>query len=248
MLQSLLIILLQRVPLGFRSLFIMSLFISGVGVISSPIQPLTPDSTVPDFALMDHLGRMRTLSRQTESKAVALFVHGNGCPIVRQSVVKLNELQNDYSSKGVVFAMINANTQDPLVEIRAEAEEFGIKMPILKDDTQWVARSLGLTRTGEILLIESGSWKLIYRGAIDDQLIYGGRKPSAERHFFKEALEQFLAGEKVETPQSPFKGCKLFYEENHQSEEAPVTYSKTIAPMLKTALDAISPERLGLFR
>lgn len=218
----------------FIPALVLAWVVTGATVSSAEtIQPLRPGDTVPDFSLMDHLGRMHTLSRQTESKAVALFVHGNGCPIVRQSILKLNNLQKEFGNQGIVFALLNASTQDPIEEIANEAEEYGIRLPVLKDETQWVARTLGLTRTAEILLIESGSWKLLYRGGIDDQLIYGGRQPEVKRTFFKDALNQFLSGKPIEQPVAPFKGCKLFYSAVEDTEAgSEISYSKTIAPLL----------------
>lgn len=231
--------------------------ISTLGIFASPISgwsdvgsisQLQPSEVVPDFALLDHQGRMRTLSRQSDSKAVALFVQGNGCPIVRQSVEKLKSLQAEFGPQGVVFAMLNANTQDTVSEIRDEAEEYGVKMPILKDDTQWVARTLGLTRTAEILLIETGSWKLMFRGGIDDQLIYGGRKTEASREFFKDAVSQLLAGNEIKTPVAPFKGCKIFYESPKEDASGEISYSETIAPMLlENCFGCHQPGQIGPF-
>jgi peroxiredoxin len=212
------------------------------------ISPLQPSEVVPDFSLLDHQGRMRTLSRQSDSKAVALFVQGNGCPIVRQSVEKLKSLQSEFGPQGVVFAMLNANTQDTVSEIREEAEEYGVNIPILKDDTQWVARTLGLTRTAEILLIETGSWKLMFRGGIDDQLIYGGRKTEASREFFKDAVTQLLAGSEIKTPVAPFKGCKIFYDFPKVDASGEISYSETIAPiLLKNCFGCHQPGQIGPF-
>jgi hypothetical protein len=191
---------------------------------------------------------MRTLSRQSDSKAVALFVQGNGCPIVRQSVEKLKSLQSEFGPQGVVFAMLNANTQDTVSEIRQEAEEYGVNIPILKDDTQWVARTLGLRRTAEILLIETGSWKLMFRGGIDDQLIYGGRKTEASREFFKDAVTQLLAGSEIKSPVAPFKGCKIFYDSPKVDATGEISYSETIAPiLLKNCFGCHQPGQIGPF-
>jgi peroxiredoxin len=212
------------------------------------ISPLQPSEVVPDFSLLDHQGRMRTLSRQSDSKAVALFVQGNGCPIVRQSVEKLKSLQSEFGPQGVVFAMLNANTQDTVSEIRQEAEEYGVNIPILKDDTQWVARTLGLRRTAEILLIEAGSWKLMFRGGIDDQLIYGGRKTEASREFFKDAVTQLLAGSEIKSPVAPFKGCKIFYDSPKVDATGEISYSETIAPiLLKNCFGCHQPGQIGPF-
>ena len=41
---------------------------------------------IGDFALLDQTGKHRKLSWHGDQKAVVIFVQGNGCPIVRNSV------------------------------------------------------------------------------------------------------------------------------------------------------------------
>ncbi|HTH46004.1 MAG TPA: redoxin domain-containing protein, partial [Candidatus Limnocylindria bacterium] len=47
---------------------------------------------MPDFNLLDLRGRNHELHR-AEGKAVVLFFTGNGCPVARQSIEKLQALR-----------------------------------------------------------------------------------------------------------------------------------------------------------
>src|SRR6185295_215694 len=145
--------------------------------------------SVNDFALLDHKGTFRQLyyyAKDPQTKGIVLFVQGNGCPLVRKRVPELNRLRDTYGPKGVLFWMINANPHDSRAEVVKEAAEFGIDMPILIDETQLVASGLKIKRTAEAIVIEPNTWKIRYRGAIDDRLSYETEKPKAEHDYLKD--------------------------------------------------------------
>ena len=169
---------------------------------------------VKDFALLDHRGAFRHLyyyAKDPATKAIVLFVQGNGCPLVRKRVPELKRLRDAYATNGVVFWMINANTQDSRVEVAKEASEFGIDLPILLDETQLAAKALNITRTGEAIVIEPDSWRIRYRGAIDDRLSYEAQKPEASHEYLKEALDSLLAGAPIKTEVTSALGCVVTY-------------------------------------
>ncbi len=102
--------------------------------------------SVSDFALIDHRGEFRHLhyyAKDPATKAIVLFVQGNGCPLVRQRIPKLKRLRDAYATNGVVFWMLNANPQDHREDVVKEAAEFGIDFPILMDETQYGVRQGG---------------------------------------------------------------------------------------------------------
>src|SRR5438046_2155103 len=169
-----------RASRSFRLLQILVLCLGDVslaGVDELSDKPARgPAEDVINFALIDHRGRMHEL-RRADARAVVLFFTGNGCPIARQSIWKLKALQQRYSQRGVVFWMVNSNPQDDRAGIVQEAERFRSEpLPILKDDTQGVARLLGVKRTCESIAISTKDWRIFYRGAIDDQLSEGAMR------------------------------------------------------------------------
>ncbi|MBM3846563.1 MAG: redoxin domain-containing protein, partial [Verrucomicrobia bacterium] len=192
--------------------------------------PVVP-RPVKNFRLLDQNGASRELHRQKHHKALVLFVTGNGCPIARQTLPALRELKAEFAAQGVEFWLINSNAQDDRESTKKEADEFGIDFPILVDDGQWVGKSLGLTRTGEALVIKPNSWTLAYRGRVDDRLGYGAQKPKAEKTPLRDALVQVLRGESVSTATTEFKGCVITYAK--AKPENAVTYSRDVAPILQ---------------
>src|SRR6476660_8394467 len=85
--------------------------------------PAKASVAVQDFALLDHQGAFRHLyyyAKDPSTKAIVLFVQGDGCPLVRKRVPQLKRLNEAYASKGVVFWMINPNVQDSRCEVDKE--------------------------------------------------------------------------------------------------------------------------------
>ena len=154
---------------------------------------MPPEQEVGDFSLLDQYGRFHQLRRPDGARAVVLMVAGNGCPIVRQNLAKLQALRKKFPT--VRFWMLNANPQDDRASILAEANEFGITLPILKDETQMVARSLGVKRTAEVIAISTKDWTVFYRGALDDQMVQGrGQRRQVSEAYLENALRGFLSG------------------------------------------------------
>ena len=108
---------------------------------------------VPDFAMMDTRGRYYQL-RRNDAKVVVLFFTANGCPVARQSVSRLKQIQEDFAEQGARVWMVNSNTGDDRNSIRKEAEEFHFgSLPVLMDETQGVAAMLGV-RVGMAVVAE----------------------------------------------------------------------------------------------
>jgi peroxiredoxin len=169
-------------------------------------------SKVENFILRDHQGDSRELYRQDTARAVVLIFTITGCPIVQKSLPKIEALRKQFASKGVVFWLVNSNPHDDADAIRAEARDFAIHLPILLDHSQSLARSLDASRTAEAFCIETKSWTVFYRGAIDDRLGYGAEKPKASHAYLESALKSFLAGKAVAPARTDVKGCLIQFE------------------------------------
>jgi len=185
-----------------------------------------PGEEVLNFALIDHLGKLHEL-RRTDARVVVLFFTTNGCATVRQSIWKLKALQMRYLERGVQFWMINSNPQDDPASIEREAQALrSDPLPILKDGAQGVARMLGAHRACETIAIGAKDWRILYRGAIDQQLSQGVGLQTGEG-FLEQALDEFVAGKAVSRAQTSTRGCDIPFE--NQGE---ISYVKDIAPVL----------------
>jgi peroxiredoxin len=182
------------------------LLMASAAWLAAPAYALSPGGVVDNFRLVDHTGKSHELYGLSNSKAVVIMIQGNGCPIARHAVHTLREVRDKYQSEGVEFLMLNSNLQDDRESVAKEASEFGIDFPILLDRDQAIGEALGVVRTAEIFLIEPKSWKLVYRGPIDDRLHYERQRP-ARNHYLVDALDDVLAGRAVRVPQKEGVGC-----------------------------------------
>ena len=184
-----------------------------------------------NFALIDHEGKSHELDyylKMEGVKGLVVFVQGNGCPLVQKRIPELNRMKASYQGKGVLFCMLNANLQDSRAEIANEVAEYQIGMPVLKDEAQIVARSLGVKRTAEVYLISSRGRKIVYRGALDDRLDYQAAKPAATKHYLRDAIENLLTGGEIKPTVTEAPGCKITFPKYPKG----LTYTRDIAPIL----------------
>ena len=163
---------------------------------------------IKDFSLVDQNGATHTLKDYADKEYIVLYVHGTGCPIARLSVPEYKEIAATYSSKNIEFLMLNSFIQDDLNRIRKEAVDFKIDFPILKDEDQTVAYSLGVERTAEVFIIDPRTNETLFRGPINDALGYETQRTKVDNHYLTDALETILAGGVVDMDEIPdSKGC-----------------------------------------
>ncbi len=186
---------------------------------------------VSDFGLIDQKGKFHGFSQSSEARATVLFVQGNGCPIVRNSLGELRELDDEFSSKGVDFYMINPTLQDDAAEVRAEAEAFDIRMPVLLDQRQLVARMLDLRITAEALLIDTKTQQVIFRGPLSDRMGYESQKDTAENTYLRDAIQRFLDGDPILHPEPVTRGCAIARLSDQAVQD--ITYTADLAPILE---------------
>lgn len=120
---------------------------------------------VPDFALLDHQHQFHQFSKYRQHKALVLSVQLPDCEAVKQQSAQLTNLQQSYDGQAVTFALLNTN-QASADDIRRQAKACGIEQPVLIDEAQLVAQQLELTRTGETLILDPVSSRIVYRGPL----------------------------------------------------------------------------------
>src|SRR5439155_1892400 len=182
-----------------------------------------------NFGLVDHQGKWRELFyyvNATNTKAFVLVFTGNGCARAHDYIPTLNALRTSFSSRGVVFWMIDANQQDNRSNIVVEANAWSIGMPILHDRAQVVARIYGATKTPEAVCIGKPDWSVFYRGAVDDRL--GATVTSTTQNYLSNALANFLASQPVSPIQTAVDGCDISFRPRYD-----ITYSRDIGPLLE---------------
>ncbi|WP_299081456.1 redoxin domain-containing protein [uncultured Paraglaciecola sp.] len=188
---------------------------------------------VDNFRLLDQDHSAHELYYHKDAKAVVLMVTMNGCPIVRNLLPDLREIRAQFGDD-VEFKLINSSLQDTYKSIRQEAIEFAVDFPILVDDTQLIGEALQLDRSGEVLVIDTRDWRVVYRGPVNDRVGYETQRSDAKEHYLADALAAVVAGKPVPKPKRQALGCIInFPEREQQKTHAQISYKDTIAPILK---------------
>jgi len=187
---------------------------------------------IDNFRLTDHLGISHELFYYNDADVIAIMVHGNGCPIVQNSLVDFLELQRKFNMKNIKLFFINSNLQDNRESIAENANKWKINIPILIDDDQLIGRSLNLKRTAEVLIIDPKKREIVYRGALSDRVHYDGKKDIAENSFAEDALKAFFSGKRIINHHYENQGCLINFPEQKVDTLKNISYVDDVAPIL----------------
>jgi hypothetical protein len=171
-----------------------------------------PIAKIKNFKLTDQAGKVHELYKMTDAKAIVLTMHTKGCPIGQQLVPDFKELQAHYEPKGVKFLMLNSNTYDTPKMIAEELANFHSTIPVLKDADQSVGEPLGVERATETLVIQPGTWKILYQGPINDRVTYGRARAKADKQYVGGVVDAMLAGKPVTPSYVAPEGCILVFD------------------------------------
>ncbi len=166
-------------------------------------------SDFPAFTLSDYEGNPHSLD-QYKGKILVLSFTSQGCPYSRGAEPVYATLANVYRDKGVSFLSVDAdknNSPSDIEDYATSKNKTGKKLPypILKDDMNKYADTMGAKRTPEIYIKDKDE-KLVYHGALDNM-----KKPDDPDYvnYVKNALDEMLAGKSVSTPEKSAYGCGI---------------------------------------
>jgi peroxiredoxin len=174
-------------------------------------------TAAPDFSLTDSNGKTHSLS-QYKSKYVVLEWFNPECPFVKKHYGSDNmqKLQQEYTSKGVVWLTINSNapgTQGNMTPEQAQKIMSSWKThqtALLLDPESKVARSYGAKNTPDMIVINPEG-KIVYEGAIDSKPTPNPNDIPSSTNYVKAALDESLAGKPVSNPTTKPYGCSVKY-------------------------------------
>lgn len=201
---------------------------------------------VGDFGLIDHQGVQHQLTRLGDNKAIVVITQANNCADNIEMLPRYKHLRTTWGKKGVKMVMMNS-AGDSLDSVRKVAAAYDIDFPILMDESHLVASSLGVSKAGEVLVLDPNARQLLYRGPLDTMRPGGGddgeprqapaaggarRAPAATP--LADVLGKVTSGAAVDTTVQVDvpKGCALSPVQGLQAKATP-DYAKDVAPILK---------------
>jgi peroxiredoxin len=174
-------------------------------------------SAAPDFSLTDSKGKTHSLS-QYKGKWVVLEWFNPECPFVKKHYGSSNmqKLQEEYTSKGVVWLSVDSSapgTEGNITPEQAEKKmsEWKTKQTALLLDPEGKAgRAYGAKNTPDMIVINPEG-KIVYEGAIDSKATPNPADIPSSTNYVKVALDESLAGKPVTTAQTKPYGCSVKY-------------------------------------
>jgi peroxiredoxin len=191
----------------------------------------TPEGGPVAFKLQDFRGAWHRIDDVRERKTVVIAFLGVDCPLASLYAPRLAELARGYEKKGVAFFGVDANQQDAPSALSRFAQEHDLPFPFLKDVGNELADRLGVDRTPEVFVLDSGR-VVRYRGRVDDQYGFGVHRPAPTHRDLAAALDELLAGQPVATPRTEAVGCRIGRIAKAKGSGA-VTYSRQVARILR---------------
>jgi peroxiredoxin len=174
-------------------------------------------SAAPDFSLTDAGGKTHSLS-QYKGKTVVLEWFNPECPFVKKHYGSGNmqKLQEEYTSKGIVWLTIDSNapgTEGNLSSEQAEKITTAWKThqtALLLDPEGKVGRAYGAKNTPNMVVINPEG-KIAYEGAIDSKATPNPADIPNSTNYVKAALDESLTGKPVSNPATKPYGCSVKY-------------------------------------
>jgi hypothetical protein len=153
-------------------------------------------ATAPDFSLPDANGKTHSLS-ENKGKYVVLEWFNPECPFVKKHYGSGNmqKLQEQYTSKGVVWFSIDSNAPNAEGNMTPERK---------------VGRSYRARNTPHMFVINREG-KIIYEGAIDSKATPNPDDIASSTNYVKVALDESMSGKPVSNSNTRPYGCSVKY-------------------------------------
>jgi peroxiredoxin len=178
-------------------------------------------AAIRNFTLLNVANKQPvSLEDYHDNKIVVLIFTSNNCPYSKIYEDRIITLNNRYSDKGVVFLLINpasnpTEKNESIDAMRKRIQTARYQFPYLADTLQRVAIDFGVTRlpTAFVLKRMENSFRLVYKGAIDDSPESTDNPQSGAKdilnNYLADALVALLDNKSIKIAQTRPVGCVL---------------------------------------
>ncbi|MBX9768000.1 MAG: redoxin domain-containing protein [Bdellovibrionales bacterium] len=197
------------------------------------------DPTTSNIPLRDLDGNFLELP-QANTKASVLYFADANCPVANAYIPRINELYSEYESQGIQFLVVYVEGNTPWTVARHK-NDFKVEPPIVIDFDNQLYRRLKPKVMGQVIVLKP-DLSVSYSGRVDDQFAVGQRKPEATTHELRDVIQSLGAGRPPKTESVAASGCGLNPGPDI-SKAQKLTYTKDIAPIIKTNCSACHQEK-----
>ncbi|WP_306641569.1 redoxin family protein [Sanyastnella coralliicola] len=169
------------------------------------------------YEMTDVNGQQHSLTSLAQENGVLVVFSCNTCPFVVGRDGKsdgwedrYNEVYGVAKEAGVGMVLVNSNEAkregaDSMEEMVSHAKSEGYMMPYVEDKNHQLADAFGARTTPHVFLFNK-DMKLVYKGAIDDNVDSG---KEVKEHYLMDALGQLKDGEEITVSSTKPLGCSI---------------------------------------
>lgn len=198
--------------LALPSIFLLSLFLAS----SAPMeQGYKIGDFAENFELKNIDGNLVSpgMIKYSAAKGFIIVFTCNHCPFSKKYEDRIMALNKKYEGLGYPLMAINPNDaerepEDSYENMQKLAKEKGYDFPYLHDESQQTSYRFGAEKTPHVFILkkESGKLKVVYSGAIDDDV---QNIKERKQKYVENALDELLAGKAVSNPTTKAVGCGI---------------------------------------
>lgn len=169
---------------------------------------------VEDFTLPNVVTSQQfSLKEYDDVSTVVVIFTSLYCPYAQLYESRIDQLIRNFQGEDIRFILVNPtnpnkNQKDSMENMVRVAQNKQLSVPFLVDSQQRVARMLGASKTPEAIVLarQDKSFKIVYRGAIDDnpQVI-----DDVRHHYLRDFLKVAEAGKTYSLRSIPATGCMI---------------------------------------
>jgi hypothetical protein len=188
-------------------------------MIGQSTETLKIGSNAPatDIKMTDISGGQYSLADLKKAGGLLVIFSCNGCPFVVGSEGsegwegRYAELAKIAEANNIGMALINSNEAkrdkgDDLKSMKTRAEEHGFSsVKYLLDSNSQVANAFFARTTPHVYLFD-GTMKLVYKGAIDDNV---DDSKKVKEPYLNNAIQNLAAGKKIKPEETKPVGCSI---------------------------------------
>lgn len=173
--------------------------------------PLGADIPLSDLSMKDVSGKSLTLKEiSSDRKGLLVIFSCNTCPYVKLYENRTKKIIEYCNKNNIGLAILNSNEaqrgdEDSFDAMKKYQAEHLPGANYLLDEKSKMADAFGATRTPQVFLFDA-SGKLIYKGAIDDNV---KDEAQVKIPYLQNAVEALLSGKKPTVQETKSIGCTI---------------------------------------
>lgn len=130
----------------------------------SALASFANNAQVGDFALLDHTGKFHQASYYSDHDAIVILVESSQTLADKRARSALSNISALKQKDKIKVMLLSPAANERRADIQTLMEDTGHELPVLIDETQLVAQSLGLTHYGEVIVIDPATMNILYQG------------------------------------------------------------------------------------